>query len=295
MLRWVKEAWRFCVEVVDEFSLHRGGLLSAAIAYFTLLSVTPLLTIGVSVVGWVAGGSGQAMEEMHDIVARSFPAQSQLVSDTLSAIERDRGLLGVVGLLGLVLTGSGVFASLEAAFNAVWRVGESRSWLRQRLMAASIALLAPVALLASMAASWALAYVRAAPTPILGVRPGEIPLIWQVAGFVAPLGLVVALFVLLYRIIPNRRVGWRYAFLAATFAGSTWEMAKHLFTFYLAHFARYSYVYGSLAGVVILAVWIYLSAATLLLGAIIAATVERRRTGAPAPPLHCPSVVPDAP
>jgi len=276
-VRALQAAWGFASEVAAEFGRHRGTMMAAAIAYFALLSLTPLLTLGVSVVGWVAGGSARAMEEMRDIVARSFPAHGQMVADTLTAIERDKGLLGVAGLLGLLLTGSAVFAALEAALNAIWCVRESRSWLRQRLMAAGVALLAPAALLASMAVSSGMAYVRSAPTPILGVRPGEIPVVWHIAGVAAPLCLVVALFTLLYRWTPNRSVGWRYAFLAAAFAGTTWEMAKHLFTLYLAHVARFNRVYGSLAGVVILVVWIYVSAVTLLLGAAIAAVAERRQ------------------
>jgi len=77
-------------------------------------------------------------------------------------------------------------------------------------------------------------------------------------------------FVLCYLILPDRRIGWRPALIGGVAAGMLWELAKQGFAFYVANFVDYNSIYGSLGGLVILVMWVYLSAVMLLLGAEVA-------------------------
>ena len=90
---------------------------------------------------------------------------------------------------------------------------------------------------------------------------------WVTAGaLIVPLSLSVAIFAFLYRFIPRRRVRWDAIWVAAFFGGAAWEIAKRAFAWYLDNIATYSLVYGSVAILIVLMLWVYLTGIIILLG-----------------------------
>ena len=94
-----------------------------------------------------------------------------------------------------------------------------------------------------------------------------------------PFSLTYCMFFVIYKIIPNKEVHFRSALQAALFTGLLWELAKHLFTWYVVHLAEYSIFYGSLSTLVIFILWVYYSSMILVLGAELAYFLERDRQG----------------
>ena len=88
-----------------------------------------------------------------------------------------------------------------------------------------------------------------------------------------------AIFITIYKVLPNTKTQWRYIWLGALVAGVLFEGSKNLFLWYLDHFARYDQVYGNIASVVVLMVWAYISAFILIVGAEVASEYGRLQTG----------------
>jgi membrane protein len=108
------------------------------------------------------------------------------------------------------------------------------------------------------------------------------PTIQWILKYLLPFFLTYCMFVLIYKIIPNKRVHYTSALQAALFAGLLYELAKHLFAWYVVHLARYSIFYGSLSTLVIFVLWVYYSSTILVVGAEFAYFLEEDRQRSPA-------------
>ena len=103
------------------------------------------------------------------------------------------------------------------------------------------------------------------------------PTIQWILKYLLPFFLTYCLFFLIYKIIPNKRVHFMSALQAALFTGLLWELAKHLFVWYVVHLAQYSIFYGSLSTLVILVLWVYYSSTILVVGGEFAYFLEEDR------------------
>jgi len=268
--------WRYGKRISESYARHQGDLMAAALSFYALFSLIPLLLMAIAMLGGFVGSSAEARQQVKNVIQPYLPMSDSLIFDALAEIERGKGLLGLCGLIGLLVSASAIFTKLEIAFNTIWGVRTMRGWWQQRLAALGTALLTLTLLFSTIVLTSLLTFAQTVRVPGLDMRAGQIPLLWQVLGYLIPPLLSVLMFAVTYKIIPNRAIPWREAFAGGLFAGIAWELAKHLFTLYLAHFANYDRTYGSLGGVVILLMWIYYSAMILLFGAEIAADSLRR-------------------
>src|ERR1051326_423468 len=135
-------SWRralcYARRLVDAFSMHQCSLMACACAYCTLLSLVPLLVIGISVLGYVLGGSEKTLHQVQ-IAIRGYAPHNvdflNTLNDILAHILQDRHLIGIVGLTGLLWVAHQAFLAMQPAMNIIWGVPETRHWLRQRLVA----------------------------------------------------------------------------------------------------------------------------------------------------------------
>lgn len=272
MRKAITRFWKYATRLHTAYVHHHVSLMAAAVSFFALLSVLPLLAVGVAILGWALGDSEEAIHRMVHLIEAYIPTGSaSLITKTLLDIRRDRNIFGLVGLLGLLYTASHLFANLTLAFDRIWGVKEGDSWVKRRLTALGVELLTLVLMLSSLVLTSLLTYVQNAPVSVFGFHPDQVPFLWRFAGYLVPLILSVMLFTILYRLLPSREVRWRDALVGGVFAGVVWEVSKSLFALYLTHFNSYSRVYEALGGVAILMIWTYLSSVILLLGAEIAA------------------------
>ncbi|RPJ11071.1 MAG: YihY family inner membrane protein, partial [Deltaproteobacteria bacterium] len=129
---------------------------------------------------------------------------------------------------------------------------------------------------ASMFLTSAIAFIQGYPYPFrLPIDIG--PILQWVLKYALPLVFTFWIFFLIYKIVPNRKIHFKTALKAAFFAGFLWETAKQLFGWYVLHLSRFSVVYGSLSALAIFFIWIYYSAAILLLGGEVASLMEEGR------------------
>lgn len=275
VINFIKIVWR-------DYGEDNGNLVSAAVSYYIFLSLVPLLLLGIAVVGYILGSPERAERIVLTSIQQGAPALAgqaglDAIRGVVTEVISGRGLATGLGLLALLWTGSNVIVIIEQAINVAWRLEQRKFW-RKRLIALVGLLTVYVLFCVSFALTAAISTIRSMNIHLFGIEPSHWPWIWTAAGYLLPALLSVVTFFLLYKFLPNTRVPWKVAFVGGGFAGVLWEILKHVFSFYVSHFAHYSAIYGSLAGLVLLLVWIYFSSMLTILGAELASLYAGRRS-----------------
>jgi membrane protein len=261
--------------VARKYAEDRGPLIAAAVSFFALLSLIPLVLLGV----WGLGqflSSTEAFHHVIDYLEDYLPGSSDVAEPYLQALVKSHRTIGWLGIGGLIWSGSQGFVILELAINLTLRVRERRNFLESRLLGIGMIIFAGGLLALSLIITSAVSTIQGYSIPVVGWRPGEIPLVWSIVGAIVPVLLTILSFAVVYRIAPNTRVPWRSALIAGTAAGLLWEIAKHLFTYYLpkAMEPAYKQLYGPIAGAIAVVFWIYYSSVILVLGAELVSVLQ---------------------
>jgi membrane protein len=260
-----------------EFQNDDGPTMAAAIAYYALFSFFPVVLLMVTVSSFFFS-SAMAQKEVITWAERYIPPSGDLIRANVGQILRARGTASMVALLGLLWSASSVFTALDRAINRAWDVTELRPFWRQKLLAFSMIVGAGGLLLVSIVSTTFFNVIRRLRLPLPG---------WQLSGqglmfsnlfsTLLPVTLTISIFLLLYKILPNTTVGWSDVWLGALLTGLGWELAKYLFTQYLASFASYNLVYGSVALIIAFLAWSYYTGLILILGAEFTAEYAQTR------------------
>jgi membrane protein len=266
----------YVIRLVEAYNTHQCGLMACACAFCAVLSLIPLLVIGIAALGFFMGGSAHALDSVIHAIRYYVPINPLFLRELLSHILKDRRVIGAFGLVGLIYGAHQTFLALQPAMNLVWVVAETRHWLRQRAIALGATLLTVVLLGADLAASAAIALVFQQNLPLSDAVSS---LLLRMGLGAIPLLLTTTLFAMLYRLLPARTVPLKPALIGAGVAALLWQATKVGFGFFLVYSHSYDRLYGSLSSLVILVVWTYYSMAILLLGAEIAADYEFMRHG----------------
>ena len=270
-LELARRIWR---EMGDDHAVD----LAASIAYYTILSVFPLAIVLVSVFSLVL--ESDAVEwEMHQFFHTYLPGSHDIVTANVEAVSNIRGILGVVSVLGLIWTSSLLFGAVTRAVNRAWDIERDLPFYvekpRHILMALSVA---PLMLL-SVVTTTGLQVLGSEDIPVLGrlafLEHNAINALARPLPFLFSL----TIFLLIYKFAPHTRTRWRFVWPGALLAALLFEAGKSAFVFYLENFAAYERIYGSLASVIVMLAWVYVSGLILIIGAEFASEYERMRLG----------------
>lgn len=248
----------FIIRVAQETGEDNAGDMAAGIAYYAMLSIFPLLLGVIALLGLFLP-SERVQAYIFDFANQYLPGSVQVIQENVQNVIRLRGTLGVISIIGLFWTGSGIFEALGRVINRAWDIKKQRPFLIRKIRILIMSIITGLLFLLSMAASTFSSLVPEMESPVI---------IILTALFSWLLGLVLLFIVisLLLKFIPNSTIYWRDVWAGALFSTVFFEIARRIFTFYLSNFARYGQVYGSLAAVIILLVWIYFSAFILIIG-----------------------------
>jgi membrane protein len=274
LLRHVRAALRVAWRAFMRFQDHHGPDRAAAVAYYTLLSLVPLLifliSLGVAVLGSFDAAYQGSMFLVRGVVIHLSPASME----ALRTFVEQAKAFHWPGLLLLAWTARRIFASLFSALETVFAV-PGRSIARHNLLAFSMVMVAGAALLLTMA------FTMLAATSegfILRLRAsGELRDLGLLIGRVLPLLVTFLFFFLVYRFVPRRASDGRHAAIGAILATTMWEGAKAAFAYYIRNVAQYSGVYGTLEGIIVLALWLELSVSIILYcGEVVALLIHQQ-------------------
>jgi len=264
----LKAAWRLAKDSVLAFLADGALSRGAAIAYYTVTSLAPVLLIMVAIAG-LAFGEAAAQGAIQSKVSGLMGPQS---ADVLTSLIRSAGnhasgvIASVVGAVALLVTASGVFGEMQSALNAMWQAQPQGSTIgrqiRTRLISLALVAGLGLLLLASLLASAGLTAVGRILGPAL---PFGVTLL-HVANVVMSLLLTAGMFAAIYKVLPDRDLTWRDVAIGAGVTAALFTIGKTLIGFYLGSSSMAS-SYGAAGGLLILLVWIYYSAQIFLLGA----------------------------
>ena len=260
-----------------EFQSDDGSTMAAAIAYYALFSFFPVVLLMITVSSFFFS-SATAQQEVIVWVERYMPASGNLVKANIGQILRARGTVSLLAILSLLWSGSGVFSALNRAVNRAWGVTELRPFWRQKLLAFSMIVGTGGLLFVSIVSTTFFSVIRRLRLPLTGSQLlGKWLIFFNLLSTLLPVTLTILIFLLLYKILPNTTVRWSDVWLGALLTGLGWELAKYLFTWYLANFASYNLVYGSVALIIAFLAWSYYTGLILILGAEFTAEYAKTR------------------
>lgn len=284
--------WKASVKrAAREFKEDRATLTSAGMAFYWFLAVFPAMVAIVGLLGLV-NASGAAIDTITGAVNRALPGQaaSVLTDAVQSSTTQSGGASLVATLIGLglaVWSASAGMVGLQMGLDIAYDVESDRTFVKKRLVA--VELLAAMLVLGGLATT-----LIVFGAPLGDALRDNLPfgsafvLLWTVIRWVLGLATLVLLFAAIYYLAPNRdSPRWVWVSPGGILAAVIWLVASLGFSFYVSSFGKYAQTYGSLAGVVVLLLWLYLTGLALVLGGEVNAELERqnavRRGQVPAP------------
>lgn len=276
----MSEVWATVKETVNDWLDDGATSLAAALAYYSLLSLAPLLVISVALAGLFFGqdaARGRVASELGAVVGAQ--AAQGIQSVVASAQSPVSGLVSTtVGVVTLFIGASGVFSELQSSLNTIWEVKRKPGrgvWgeIKDRFWSFTMVLGVAFLLLVSLLLNSVLSAVGATFSPLL---PGG-ELVWQGVNALFSLSVITGLFALIFKYVPDAEIRWRDVWLGAGVTALLFTIGKLLLGLYLGKAAIGS-SYGAAGSLIALVVWVYYAAQILLLGAEFT-QVQARRSG----------------
>lgn len=262
------------------FGRAEGGDAAAGQTFYAVFSLFPLLSIAVSVASLLAGPA-QVTGLLMAVLGRAFPVSYDVIQQAVQGFVKARGTINLVSLVSLLWAASGGFAILLKHINRAWENAPVRNFLQGRLMGlglvVGILLLMVLVLLVSLMLS-VIVQMNLFIPPLVPLLFSPLSGLWLFLLRALPFFIAFFVVLFLYRFLPTTRVHYRDAFWGALITSVAWALSSTLFGLYIgASMNRLSLLYGPVAALAVLMIWIYLNNLIILFGAHLSAAVARRR------------------
>lgn len=237
--------------------------IAASLAYATLLALIPLTVLIYKVSTTVFIDPALQLKVQAFVFESLSPTTAEQVREYLFDSVIQASSINIFGLFMLLISVIVMMRTIDSALNSIWKINTPRHLVRRFFVYLALLIFGPLAIsfsffISTYIASWSLIAELFGDTLDKGV------LSWL------PFVVLWAAFTMLYKWIPNCKVRWLHAFSGATFAVCLFEIAKIIFTLYVSYFPSYELLYGALAAIPLLLIWIYLTWLIVLIGAEIA-------------------------
>jgi membrane protein len=266
----LKTLWNMLQETWHAWSGHKATRLGAALAYYTIFSLAPLLVIVIAIAALVFGreaAQGKIVTEIQGMVGEASAQAIQTMIDKARAPAA--GIVAtVLSLITLLLGATGVVNELKDTLNTIWNIKAPDlgllGTLKARLVSLAFILGIGFLLLVSLVVSAALSALNTFVSHM--VASPWLIYFWQVVNFVVSLGVITALFAMLYRFLPDTEIPWRDVWVGASITALLFVISKSLIGLYLGSSSIGS-AYGTAGSLVLILVWVYYASLVLLFGA----------------------------
>ena len=263
----VKDIYNIFRASAKSFQQEGGARGAAGMAYYTLFSLFPLLIVMVTIGSFFVDDS-QTSSRVAQLVISVIPVGQDLVERNIERILVLRNSIGILGLVGLLWSGSNAFSMMVHHITSAWPVDERRTFFQKRLFGLAMVIIMLLVLFVLTLSSTILNVIVKYQEAVPGY---ELLFTSWLGGFGTKLFYWVVPFLFfysLYRIIPMGRVPIKAAGFSALIITIIWRLASNAFQWYLrSGLARYEVIFGSLSTIAILLLWIYISSVILFFGA----------------------------
>jgi membrane protein len=256
-------------QTFTEWSNDKGGRLGAALSYYTVFSIAPLLLLVISIAGlvfWRQAAEGTLFGQLAGVVG---PDAAHLIQAAVTKANHTKGgVIGtVIGVVALLVGATGVVIELQGALDTVWKVepkpnGGIRGLVRTRLLSVAMILSLGFLLLVSLVVSAALSALSGWLRAVFG----DVAVLSWVVDAIVALAVIATMIALIYKILPDARVAWRDVWVGAIATAILFMAGKYAIGLYIGK-ASVGSAFGAAGSLAVLLVWIYYSAQIVLLGA----------------------------
>jgi membrane protein len=269
-------------QTVKEYGEDNAPLLAAALAYFSVFSIAPLLILLIAVLVFFGAGDAQGtvLGIVEDVVGEGA---AEMVETMIEAQEDEGGgtIATIIGIAVLLFAATTLFAQLKRALNIIWNtepepesaMGGVKNLVMTRVKSLGLIVAIGVLLLLAL---FLTTVVSAAVSAAGAALPGG-PALWLMLNRVVAFAALVAVFVLVFRFLPNAEVPWRAILIGSTATAALFVLGSWLFGIYIANVAVDS-AYGAAGSLVVLLLWVYFSAQIVLLGGEFTQVLARRES-----------------
>jgi len=265
-----KDLFAICVKSVSAWFDHRASSMGAALAYYTLFSIAPILVIAVDIAGYVFGTASAQTQIFAQLQALIGDAGAKAIGTLLSNAHYSdkRGLAAAVGVVTLLVGATSVFGELQNALDQVWQTPPQKKgvgwwrFVRSRVLSVGMVLGVGFLLLVSLLGSAALAAFGG----WLGAFLPQLQIVLPVLDLTLSFGMTVLLFGLIYKYVPRESIPWSDVWIGAAVTALLFTVGKSLIGLYIGK-SSFNSAYGAAGSLIVLLVWIFYSAQIFLLGA----------------------------
>jgi membrane protein len=262
--------WELLKQTYEEWTQHNAGLLGAALAYYAVLSLAPLVVLLIATLGLLFGPEAARGSLETELQRFMGPEAAVAVQQIVASVNTPSSgiIASAISIIALLLGASGVAIALQQALNMIWDVPPrpSKHWwgpiLRQRLVGFATVVVLGFVLVLSLGVTTAIALLEKFFTSLLPVPAS----ILQSINFVVSLAVTTFLFALLFRTLPDRRIAWRRVWLGSGVTALLFAIGRYLIGLYLGR-ASVGSPYGAAGSLIVVLVWVYYSAQVFLFGA----------------------------
>jgi membrane protein len=274
--RWLAAGKRTLREFGDDQLQDRA----AALTYYAVLAIFPGLLVLVSLLGLFGKSATQPL--ITNLTQAAPGNVRQIITNAVNNLQSGHGAAGFAAILGIVLalwSASGYIAAFMRAANVVWDVPEGRPFWKTTPVRIGVTVLIMVMLVASALIVVVTGGLARHVGQVLGIGSTAVT-VWDIAKWPVLLIIVILMISILYWVAPNAKRGFQWVSPGGVLAVVAWLAASGLFAVYVANFSHYNKTYGSLAGVIVFLIWLWISNIAILFGAEFNAELERGRAAA---------------
>lgn len=256
-------------ETFKEWQADKASRIAAALAYYTVFSISPLLVIAIAIAGTIFGGENAQAKITEQLIGLVGPDGMEPILQALNNMNQPKvkGLASLISIGVLIIGASGIFAQLQDALNTVWKVKPQPGqgilpFLRKRLASFFMVFAIGIFLMLSLILSTAVTTISSYQTNFL---PGS-TVLWENLDFLVSFGLLTFLFCLMFKYVPDVEIAWKDVFVGSIITALLFMFGKFLLGLYISKGSLGS-AYGAAGSLIIFLAWVYYSAQIVLLGA----------------------------
>lgn len=267
----LKKVFMLLKESAQGWSTHKDSRLAAALAYYTVFSLAPLLILVIAIAGAVLGeeaARGQLVGQLQQLVGTQG---AEVIETVIAGAGKPGANVGIVAsmisLVILIFGSTGVFIQLQDALNTIWEVQPNpdeniKAFIFNRFLSFGMVIGIAFMLLVSLAISAALAFLN----NFLGNLAPGLELLWSIVNIVVSFSVITFLFAVIFKYLPDVNISWSDVLIGAMITALFFTIGKYLIGVYLGK-GTFSSAYGAAGSLVVLLFWIYYSSQILFFGA----------------------------
>ena len=268
MKKLLKQTFDYARFVSRRFVEDRCLMVAGSLTYTTLLALVPVFAVTLALTARVPMVRDFILQVKSFILKNFLPdVAGRMVGVYMEQFAQNAARLTVIGLIIILATAIALLFTIDGAFNAIWRTRQRRSWWKRLVAYASLLVLGPLLIGASLSITSYLIHWTSQFDQVLPMLDN-----WLLR--IIPFVLTTLALVVAYRTVPNRYVPMRHAVIGGVFAALLFELVKHLFVAYIVRVPTYSLVYGAFASMPIFLLWLFCCWMVVLIGAEVAATLS---------------------